>query len=292
MYGKIFESLYEGSMVGAGPTVFAVWGYCIAKADREGIVILNPALLAPIIGTSRVDIERAIEYLERPDPNSKNPEHEGRRLLKMSGFAYFVVSHAIYRGMNNGEDRREYMREYMRKRRGEEAVNSLQSLQKLTKVNPVSVSVSVSASGSVSEEDGVQGKGKPAAEPIKAPIKQEAAIPECLANVEGFAEAFEAWVEFRAAKRAKATERVKATILKRLSERPEQAVAALDTCMAAGWTDVRWDWVDNRNRATVHTGDPRNSKPGGFYDSGSPDDPWPELTAAERRADELERRAK
>jgi len=133
---------------------------------------------------------------------------------------------------------------------------------------------------------------KPPAEPIKAPIKQETAIPECLAAVEGFADAFAAWVEYRAAKRAKATDRVKATILKRLTERPEQAVAALDTCMAAGWTDVRWDWIDNRNRVTVHTGDPRNAKPGGFYDSGSPDDPWPELTAAERRADELERRAK
>ena len=130
----------------------------------------------------------------------------------------------------------------------------------------------------------MKGKGKPP--------KQEAAIPECLSSVEGFADAFAAWVEFRAAKRAKATERVKATILRRLSERPEQAVAALDTCMAAGWTDVRWDWVDNRNRATAPTSDPRNAKPGGFYDSGSPDDPWPELTAAERRADELERRAK
>lgn len=237
MYGKIFESLYEGSMVGAGPTVFAVWGYCIAKADRGGIVILNPALLAPIIGTSRVDIERAIEYLESPDPNSKNPDHEGRRLLKMSGFAYSVVSHAVYRGIKNGEDRREYMREYMRKKRANEPVNSLQSLQKLTKVNPVSVSASVS----VSDRDGVKGKGKPP--------KQEAAIPECLATVEGFADAFAAWVEFRAAKRAKATDRVKATILKRLSERPEQATAALDTCMAAGWTDVRWDWIDNRNRA-------------------------------------------
>jgi hypothetical protein len=278
MYGKIFESLYEGSMVGAGPTVFAVWGYCIAKADREGVVNLNPIVLAPIIGTSRGDIERAIEYLESPDPNSKNPDHEGRRLLKMSGFAYFVVSHAVYRGMNNGEDRRKYMREYMRKRRSEETVNSLQSLQKLTKVNPVSVSVSAS----VSDGEGVQGKGKPP--------KQSTAIPECLATVEGFAEAFAAWVEFRAAKRAKATDRVKATILKRLTERPEQAVAALDTCMAAGWTDVRWDWIDNRNRA--HTGDPRNAKPGGFYDSGSPEDAWPELTAAERRADELERRAK
>ena len=130
---------------------------------------------------------------------------------------------------------------------------------------------------------------KPPAEPIKAPIKATA-IPDCLATVEGFADAFAAWVEFRAAKRAKATERVKATILRRLSERPEQAVAALDTCMAAGWTDVRWDWVDNRNRATAPTSDPRNAKPGGFYDSGSPDDPWPELTAAELRAKELEGR--
>ena len=133
---------------------------------------------------------------------------------------------------------------------------------------------------------------KPPAEPIKEPPKHEAAIPECLATVEGFADAFAAWVEFRAAKRAKATERVKATILRRLSERPEQAVAALDTCMAAGWTDVRWDWIDNRNRVTAHTGDPRNAKPGGFYDSGSPEDAWPEMTAAERRAAEIEGKAK
>ena len=141
-------------MVGAGPTIFAVWGYCIAKADDSGIVILNPALLAPIIGTSRVDVEQAIEYLTSPDPNSKNPEHEGRRLINMSGYAYAVVSHAIYRGIKNNQDRREYMREYMRKRRGNDAVNSLQSLQKLTKVNPASASVSVSVS------DGVGGKGK------------------------------------------------------------------------------------------------------------------------------------
>ena len=144
MYGKIFESLYEGSMVGAGPTIFAVWGYCIAKADDSGIVILNPALLAPIIGTSRVDVEQAIEYLTSPDPNSKNPEHEGRRLVNMSGYAYAVVSHAIYRGIKNNQDRREYMREYMRKRRGDDAVNSLQSLQELTKVNSASASVSAS----------------------------------------------------------------------------------------------------------------------------------------------------
>ena len=85
MYGKIFESLYEGSMVGAGPTVFAVWGYCIAKADRGGIVILNPALLAPIIGTSRVDIERAIEYLEAPTRTVKIQSTRGVAFSKCLG---------------------------------------------------------------------------------------------------------------------------------------------------------------------------------------------------------------
>ena len=153
MYGKIFETLYEGSMVGAGPVVFAVWGYCIAKADRAGVVILNPALLAPIIGTSRREIEQAIEYLESPDERSKNPEHEGRRLVNMSGFAYSVVSHAIYRNIKTSGERNEYMREYMRKRRGGGGVNML---TKLTNANPVSVSVS----DSVSNGERVQGKGK------------------------------------------------------------------------------------------------------------------------------------
>ena len=84
MYGKCFSSMYEGSMVGAGPVVFAVWGYCIAKADLDGTVLLNPDLLAPVIGTSREEIVSAIQFLTQPDEHSKNPEHEGRRLLHQS----------------------------------------------------------------------------------------------------------------------------------------------------------------------------------------------------------------
>jgi hypothetical protein len=145
MYGKIFASMYEGSMVGSGPLVFAVWGYCIAKADIDGTVLLNPALLAPVIGTSTESIRQAVDFLQQPDEHSKNPDHEGRRLLHQSGHLYFVVSHEIYRGMKSNEDRREYMREYMRTKRSKSDVNSLQSLQDLTKVNPASASVYSSA---------------------------------------------------------------------------------------------------------------------------------------------------
>ena len=150
MYGKIFASMYEGSMVGAGPVVFAVWGYCIAKADVDGTVLLNPDLLAPIIGTSKQDIEAAVSFLQAPDKHSKNPDHEGRRILHQTGHMFFVVSHEVYRSIKSNEDRREYMREYQRKRRAKaekkEGVNSLQSLQDVTKVYPASAYASSSDS--------------------------------------------------------------------------------------------------------------------------------------------------
>jgi hypothetical protein len=77
-----------------------------------------------------------------------------------------------------------------------------------------------------------------------------------------FETAFDAWLEFRKAKKAPATDRVVHAVLSRLAERPDQAVAALDTCMVAGWTDVRWDWIDNRN-----------SRQGGVIGKGGHADP-------------------
>lgn len=109
MYGKFFASTFTGSMFGAGADVFAVWGYVIANTV-DSTIELNPALLAAHIGSSPANITAAIEYLCRPDPQSRNKEHEGRRLLHEAGFQYHVVSHALYRAMRNEEERRTYNR--------------------------------------------------------------------------------------------------------------------------------------------------------------------------------------
>ncbi|WP_316411307.1 hypothetical protein [Mesoterricola sediminis] len=71
-------------------------------------VELNPRPLAGIIGTTPEEIEKAIEFLCRPDPESRNTEREGRRLVQEGRFQYFVVSHAIYRSMRDEEERRAY----------------------------------------------------------------------------------------------------------------------------------------------------------------------------------------
>jgi hypothetical protein len=109
VYGKHFSSTYTGSMFGAGPTVFAVWGYVIANT-REGTIELNPKLLASIIGTTEVNIKKAIQYLAKPDLHSRSKKENGRRLIREGEFMYRVPTYFDYRGLQDENQRREYLR--------------------------------------------------------------------------------------------------------------------------------------------------------------------------------------
>ena len=113
MYGKFFASCFTGSMMGAGPVVFAVWGYVIANACKSTME-LNPKLLATMIGCDEQQIVDAIAYLCAPDPASRTKDNDGRRLTKEQGFQYFVVNHDKYRKLVNEEERREYFRDRKR----------------------------------------------------------------------------------------------------------------------------------------------------------------------------------
>jgi hypothetical protein len=116
MYGKAFESMYSGSMVGSSLNVFAVWNYVIAKM-RMGVVEINPKILAFILGGEEKEIERAIEFLCSPDPKSRSKEEDGRRLVQEGQFQYRVVNWAFYESIKNENDRREYNRNKQREYR-------------------------------------------------------------------------------------------------------------------------------------------------------------------------------
>jgi len=49
-YAKVFKTMYEGSMYGAGPYVFAVWGWVLASKDECGHVDINVDRVAHAIG--------------------------------------------------------------------------------------------------------------------------------------------------------------------------------------------------------------------------------------------------
>lgn len=123
MFGKFFASTFTGSMVGAGPDVFAVWGYVIANCVDSQIEI-NPRYLAPILGCDIELVKAAVEYLCKPDEESRNKDNNGARLVYQTGFTYIVPSHRIYRNILNEDDRRDYFRKKKQEQRARQTMSN------------------------------------------------------------------------------------------------------------------------------------------------------------------------
>lgn len=104
-WGKVYQSTFTGSMMGAGSDVFAVWSYCLAYG-RRGHVELNPKLLSMQIGMPEERVKAAIEFLAAPDPASRSAEEKGRRIVYESGFSYRIVNWRKYNPEE--ETRRQY----------------------------------------------------------------------------------------------------------------------------------------------------------------------------------------
>jgi hypothetical protein len=111
IFGKVFASMFEGSMYGAGAHVFAVMTYVIANMqpnkERVEYVRLNPVALAHTIGEPLERIESAIAYLCGKDLATTSIGEEGKRLVMESPFLYRVVNGQYYRELKNEEDRLE-----------------------------------------------------------------------------------------------------------------------------------------------------------------------------------------
>jgi hypothetical protein len=111
MYGKIFSSMFTGSMYGAGSPVFALMSYVIAnmRPDKEvGFQVeLNVKDLANRIGETEETIQKALDHLCAPDGESRTSKEGGRRLVKIGSFDYRVVNGVQYAELRNEEERRE-----------------------------------------------------------------------------------------------------------------------------------------------------------------------------------------
>jgi hypothetical protein len=127
MYGKFFKSTFTGSMCGAGADVFAVWGYVIANKVKSAVE-LNPVVLSGLIGMTPDRVSAAIDHLCKPDPNSRNPAHEGKRLVREGVFQYFVVSDDIYAAIRDEDSRREYNRRKKQEERGRKKASNEMSM--------------------------------------------------------------------------------------------------------------------------------------------------------------------
>lgn len=121
MYGKIFDSIYDGSLYGQWEGIVTLQ-QMIVLCDQEGFVDMTPQALAARTSIPFEIITKGIEILMQPDRYSRTEGAEGRRIELIDTrrpWGWKIVNYGKYREMRTIEDRREYMREYMRTRRSE-----------------------------------------------------------------------------------------------------------------------------------------------------------------------------
>jgi hypothetical protein len=112
MYGKIFASLYQGTLRGRAHEIL-VFTNMIACADQTGIVDKHPKAIAEEIGLDIEATRQAIESLEAPDPESRSLDHGGARIVKAfdgRAWGWQIVNYMKYRAIRSEEDRREQNR--------------------------------------------------------------------------------------------------------------------------------------------------------------------------------------
>ena len=85
----------------------------LAHADKMGQVDIHPRAIAEEVGLSVDQVRAALDELESPDPESRSPEEEGRRIIRLDehrAWGWHVVNYIKYRDIKSEDERREQNR--------------------------------------------------------------------------------------------------------------------------------------------------------------------------------------
>lgn len=119
MYGKIFESMYDGTLA-ADWKAMVTFQQMIVLADFNGIVDYTPPAISRRTGIPLDIIEHGIEKLEAPDPYSRTPDDEGRRIRRMDEhrpWGWYIVNYEDYKTLASRAEERERARLRKQKQR-------------------------------------------------------------------------------------------------------------------------------------------------------------------------------
>ena len=117
MYGKIFASMYNGSLYGQWQAI-VTFQQMIVLCDIDGVVDMTPQAIAARTSIPLDIIQEGIRILEQPDKYSRTPDAEGRRIDRLDyhrEWGWVIVNYKKYRHLIDAETVREQNRERQRR---------------------------------------------------------------------------------------------------------------------------------------------------------------------------------
>ncbi len=119
-YGKIFESMYEGTLYGNFEAIVVLQALVIL-ADKDGVIDMTPQALAGRTSYPLEIINKGLDELSKPDPLSRSPDEDGRRIVLLHqdrSWGWQIVNYLHYRNKGGSlEKRREQDAERQRRKR-------------------------------------------------------------------------------------------------------------------------------------------------------------------------------
>jgi len=119
MYGKIFDSIYDGTLADDWRAL-VTFQQMIVLCDSDGVVDMTPSAISRRTGIPIEHIKAGIEVLENPDPYTRTEGEEGRRIVRIDEhrpWGWVIVNHGKYKALQDYETVKEQTRERVRRHR-------------------------------------------------------------------------------------------------------------------------------------------------------------------------------
>jgi uncharacterized phage protein (TIGR02220 family) len=131
MYKKLFESMYNGSLVTTGPwEALVTFQQMIILADKFGVVDMTPQVIARRTGIPLDIILTGIGALEQPDSTSRSADLDGRRIDRLADhrdWGWRIVNFTYYDSLRRADERAAYQAEKYRERKSQKPKKSMPS---------------------------------------------------------------------------------------------------------------------------------------------------------------------
>lgn len=115
-FTKLFSGIIASTVWQEPDSTRLTWITMLAMADKDGMVAASVPGLAHMARVTLPQCEAALATFLAPDPYSRTPDHDGRRIEPCDG-GWVLLNHWLYRGKRDDEDRRARQREWDRRNR-------------------------------------------------------------------------------------------------------------------------------------------------------------------------------
>lgn len=82
-FTAVFSSIFTGTLHGKWPDL-GLWIALLAMSDRHGLIDVTPGYISTMTGLPIDDVTACIGRFIAPDPHSRTPDQDGRRLVLLS----------------------------------------------------------------------------------------------------------------------------------------------------------------------------------------------------------------